>query len=136
MSATELPDRDRLVMVIDGHCGMCARSARFLRRLDRGERLSIVAAQVPGVRDGYGLTVEQTDAMVWAVGPDGDPVGGARAIGLALATALGGRWPLWPWRVPGVPWLLDRIYRFVADHRGWFPADDPWCDQHPGRCAD
>jgi hypothetical protein len=32
--------------------------------------------------------------------------------------------------------LLDRIYRFVADHRGWFPADPPWCDQHPDRCTD
>ena len=135
VDATDRPDDDRLVIVIDGHCGMCARSARFLRRLDRSDRLSIVAAQVPGVRDRSGLSVEQTDAMVWAVG-DGEPVGGARAIGLALATARGSSWPLWPWHVPGVPWLLDRIYRFVADHRSWFPADEPWCDQHPGRCAD
>ena len=126
----------RVVLVIDGHCGMCARSARFLKRLDPGGRVEIVGSQVPGVRERYGLSVAQTDAMVWAIADGGEPVGGAPAIATALSTARGARWPLWPWRVPGVPWVLDGIYRFVADHRSWFPADPPWCDQHPDRCID
>lgn len=126
----------RLVMVIDGHCGMCARSARLLQRLDPHGRVEVVAAQVPGVRQRHGLTVEQTDAMVWAIDPGADPVGGARAIARALATARRARWPLWPWRVPGMALLLDGVYRFVAEHRHWFPADQPWCDQHPGRCTE
>ncbi len=127
---------ERVVVVIDGHCGMCARSARLLLRLDRSDRVEVIASQVPGVRERFGLSVAQTDAKVWAIPDGGEPIGGARAIGLVLSTARGSRWPLWPWRVPGVPWLLDRIYRFVADHRGWFPADPPWCEQHPDRCAD
>lgn len=98
--------------------------------------MEIVAAQEAGVRERYGLTVAQTDAMAWAAAADEKPVGGARAIATALATARQSRWPLWPWRVPGAPWVLDRIYRFVADHRGWFPAERPWCEQHPDRCSD
>ncbi len=125
-----------LTLVIDGWCGMCARSARLLERLDGEGRVDLVAAQAPGVREQFGLTVGQTEASVWAIPADGAPLSGARAVAEALAAARGSRWPRWPWRVPGAPWLLERIYRFVADHRGWFPADEPWCAQHPDRCAE
>jgi predicted DCC family thiol-disulfide oxidoreductase YuxK len=132
----ELPEAppERITVVFDGHCGMCTRSARWLVRLDRHDRVEIVAAQSPGARERAGLSEIETDAAVWAVDRDGLRVGGARAVGLALAVARGSRWPILPWRVPGVPWLLDRCYRFVAGHRGWFPGETPWCEAHSGEC--
>jgi len=123
----------RITVVFDGQCGMCTRSARLLSRLDRRDAVEIVAAQAAGVRQRCGLSRSETDAAVWAVA-DGVRVGGARAVGLALAVARGGRWPVLPWRLPAMPWLLDRVYAFVADHRRWFPGDTPWCAARPGEC--
>lgn len=128
----QLPDAvpEAVTVVFDGFCGMCTRSARLLTRLDRSGGVEIAAAQASGTRTRFGLSSEETDAAAWAVTSDGVRVGGARAIGLALAVARGSRWPIVPWRVPGVPWLLDRIYQFVADHRSWFPGETPWCEAH------
>jgi predicted DCC family thiol-disulfide oxidoreductase YuxK len=122
-------------LVFDGDCGMCTRSVRLLRRLDRTGRVEVLAAQVEGVRERTGLTVAETEAAAWTVSERGDRVGGARAIALAIAVARGASWPLLPWRVPGLPWVLDRVYRFVAEHRAWFPGETPWCEQHAGSCA-
>jgi predicted DCC family thiol-disulfide oxidoreductase YuxK len=119
---------DLVTVVFDGHCGMCTRSARMLTRLDRRGAVEIAASQAPGVRERFGLSVVETDAAAWAVTFDGRRVGGARAIGLALAVARGSRVPILPWRIPGMPWLLDRIYDFVSRHRRWFPGETPWCE--------
>jgi predicted DCC family thiol-disulfide oxidoreductase YuxK len=129
-----LPDRlpERIALVFDGRCGMCTRSARLLSRLDRSGAVEIVGAQTDAGRR-CGLSRAETDAAAWAVA-EGVRVGGARAIGLALAVARGSRWPVLPWSVPGMPWVLDRAYAFVADHRHWFPGDVPWCEARPGEC--
>ena len=94
----------------------------------------MAASQQHGVRDRTGLTVEQTERAAWTVGADGSVVGGARSIALALAVAWRSRLPLLPWRVPGVPWLLDRIYEFVARHRRRLPGTTPWCVEYPDDC--
>ncbi|MDX2378182.1 MAG: DUF393 domain-containing protein [Acidimicrobiia bacterium] len=122
------PVPEMVTVVFDGNCGMCTRSARLLSRIDRRNAVEIAASQAPGVRDRFGLSVAETDAVAWTVTLDGGRVGGARAIGLALAVATGSRVPLLAWRVPGMPWLLDRIYDFVARHRTWFPGETPWCE--------
>jgi predicted DCC family thiol-disulfide oxidoreductase YuxK len=119
---------ESITVVFDGRCGMCTRSARLLARFDRRGAVEIAASQAPGVRDRFGLSVAETDAAAWAVTPDGVRVGGARAIGLALAVARHSRVPILAWRVPGMPWVLDRIYDMVARHRTWFPGDTPWCE--------
>ena len=41
---------------------------------------------------------------------------------------------MWPWRVPGFPWLLDRIYEFVAANRRRLPGVTPYCVEHPDAC--
>lgn len=126
---------ERLTLVIDGRCGMCTRSAHFLSRLDRDARIELVPSQGEGVLERTGVTQQEAELAAWALGDD-VRVGGARAIALALAVARQSRWPRWPWRIPGMPWILDRVYRFVANHRSWFPAETPWCEQYPGECID
>ena len=68
------------------------------------------------------------------MGADGSVVGGSRSIALALAVAWRSRLLLLPFRLPGVPWLLDRIYELVARNRRRLPGDTPWCVEHPDEC--
>ena len=94
----------------------------------------MTAAQEHGARRRLGLTAEQTDVAAWTVAADGTVVGGARAIALALAIARQSRVPMWPWRVPGAPWLLDRLYSGVAAARRRLPGVTPFCVEHPDVC--
>ena len=84
-------------------------------------------------------------AAAWVVSPGstaGTPqvkVGGARAIGLAIAVGRDARWPTLPWKLPfrliGLPWVLDRLYELVARYRNRLPGETPWCVEHPGECS-
>lgn len=148
MDAGDLPLRrsdplsTHAVLLFDGGCGMCTRSARALAwlcgaaELDTdGERVDIVPSQRPGLLERTGVTSEQAATSVWTV--TASPtivVGGPRAIALAVAIGRQQRWPMWPFVVPGVGWLLDRIYALIAANRGKFPGETPWCQQHPERC--
>ena len=90
---------------------------------------------MPGTRARLGLGDDQVERAAWTVIGE-VRVGGARAIGLAVATAWNSKLPLVPWRLPLVPALLDRAYEAIADRRHRLPGDEPWCDAHPGSCAD
>lgn len=85
------------------------------------------------MRERTGLTEQQTDRAAWTV--DGEVrVGGPRAVGLFAAVAWNTSLPLLIWRLPLVPWLLDRIYEWIARHRGSFPGQTPWCVEHQDAC--
>ncbi len=95
---------------------------------------TVVAAQAHGVWDRTGLTEEQTDRAAWTVA--GDAVaGGPRAVALMLAVAWNSKLPMLPFRVPGLPWLLDRLYEWIAANRRRFPGETPWCVAHPDECG-
>ena len=106
-----------------------------MKGLDRNRRVTAVPYQQPGVPDSAGLTVAQCAAAAWAVAPDGRRFRGAAAINASLAVALGIGLPLLVYALPGVGWLQDLAYAFVARHRGRLPGDTPYCKQHPGRCG-
>ena len=86
-----------------------------------------------------GLDDRQTDEAAWTVthGAPGEvaTVGGPKAVALALAVAWGTRLPLLPWSVPGMGWLLARVYRLIASNRHRLPGDTPWCVEHDAACA-
>ncbi len=82
-----------------------------------------------------GITADEAERAAWTVLDDGTKVGGARAIALGLATCRGARWPTLPWKLPGAPWLLDRVYDLVAINRHRLPGTTPWCDAHPDDCV-
>lgn len=83
-----------------------------------------------------GVTGPEAEQAAWTALPDGTRVGGARAIALALAVGRDASWPTLPWRVPGVPWMLDRVYGVVAANRTRIPGEEPWCQQHPDQCRE
>jgi predicted DCC family thiol-disulfide oxidoreductase YuxK len=106
-----------------------------------------VAFQQPGIQARTGVTDAEADRAAWTVldgrqgldgldgGTDGRKVGGARAIGLALEVGRNATWPTLAWRVPGLPWMLDRIYDLIAKNRRRLPGETPWCETHPDQCV-
>jgi predicted DCC family thiol-disulfide oxidoreductase YuxK len=108
---------------------------RLVRALDRHRRVTAVPSQRPGILAAHGLSVAEAEAAAWAIAPDGRRYRGAAAVDAAIAVALGSRLPLLFSGLPGVGWLQDRVYDWVAAHRGRLPGDTPYCEQHPEECA-
>ncbi len=92
-----------------------------------------MASQAQGVRERTGLTASQAGRAAWTVSDD-VRVAGPRAVGLFLAVAWNSRVPLLVWRMPGLPWLLDRVYESIARNRHRLPGQTPWCIEHPDAC--
>jgi predicted DCC family thiol-disulfide oxidoreductase YuxK len=131
---TRLVPDGQLIVVFDGDCGFCTLTAAWLRRLDRGGRVALVACQDPAVYALTSLTRSDCAAAVWAVEPTGQRRCGAGAINAALTYALG--WPIFLrlYAVRSVSWIQDRAYAGVVRARGWLPGVTPYCQQHPERC--
>ncbi len=126
---------ERLTLIFDGSCDFCTRTVRFLRVLDRHNRLTMVPFQQPGLPESHGLTVAQCEQSIWALTPDGFPYSAAAATNLTVATALGSAVPLWLYAIPGVTALQERAYHAVAVIRSHIPGDTPYCEQHPEECG-
>lgn len=97
-----------------------------------------MASQQLGVQARTGVTDAEADRAAWAVldgGTNGRKVGGARAVGLALEVGRNAAWPTLAWKVPGLPWALDRIYDLIAKNRRRLPGETPWCETHPNQCV-
>ncbi len=102
--------------------------------------MTVVPYQKPGVPASAGLSVEQCKRAAWAVEP-WEACGetrccyrGAAAINASLAVALGVRFPLSFYGLPGVGWFQDRLYNLVAVNRHRLPGDTPYCKAHPEEC--
>ena len=113
-----------MLLVYDGGCGFCLRSARWI-----GARLAAEARVEPWQSldlGAVGLSLEQVQAAVWWVpepGASGPRFSGADAIARALATA-GGTWGV-VGRVmarPPVCWLARLVYKIVAANRHRLPG--------------
>lgn len=116
----------RALMIFDGDCGFCTASVDVIRRWIRPEadiepwqRTDIAA---------YGLTDEDCMTAVQFVSADGEVTAGSRAVMAMLRTAP------FPWPVvgaigdlPGVAWVADRTYRWIAANRYRLPGSTPAC---------
>jgi predicted DCC family thiol-disulfide oxidoreductase YuxK len=125
----------RATLVFDGRCGVCTWFVRVMQRLDRKRRIMAVPYQKPGVPASVGLTAEACRKAAWAVTPKGHHHGGAGAVNLVLAVALGTRLPCTLYRLPLIRHAQDRAYDWIAANRHRLPGDKPHCSQRPGECA-
>ena len=121
-------------LFFDGNCGMCTRAVYFIVRLNRSGELRTEPLQADGVAERLHVP-EATllDSVKW-LDASGDVYLGAEAMNAALAAAVGTRLPLTLYRLPGVRWLQDAVYRYVAGHRYRFPGTTPYCQSHPVAC--
>lgn len=121
------------LLVYDGDCGFCTRSAEWLS--DHG-RLPISSWQALDDLAAWGLTPAMVEEAAQWLRWDQEPLSGAEAI----AHALMERGP-WPVRLLGriiasrlVAPVAAGVYGFVATHRHRMPGGSPACriDQRPG----
>ena len=107
---------------------------RLLEALDRNRRVTAVPFQRSGTPASVGLTLEECEASVWAIAPDGGRYRGAEAVNALVACALGTAVPLLLYYLPGICQLQDFIYSLIAQNRSRLPGDQPYCAQHPAEC--
>lgn len=125
---------DHVTVIFDGTCGFCTRSVRYLRRLDRHQRLTAVACQA-AKRDGhYDLEGVDCGESAWALAGDGRRESGAQAAMLIASTLSQQDWPVTIGRLPGIRHALAFGYRVIAINRHRLPGDTPWCSANPDRC--
>ena len=128
----------RLLLIFDGHCGVCARLADWVEDHDRARRVHLLPSQTPGLLAALNLTRAEVDREAVALDRDGRAYGGAAAINRALRE-IGGRWSLLAgmYAIPGVRWCEDVGYRWFARHRGRFSrwGLTPWCERPGFRCG-
>ncbi len=125
---------DRLTVIFDGTCGFCTRSVRYLRRLDRHNRLTVTACQVAKRAPDFPLGDIDCGESAWAFAADGRAEAGGQAAPLIAAVLLRQRWPVTLGRRAGVRHVMTFAYRGVARNRHRFPGDTPYCTAHPGAC--
>ena len=119
------------LLVFDGDCGFCTRSARWIqRKLPDGVQVEPWQALD---LDGLGLTVDDVTGAAWWLSPTQPrPARGHEAIGWALAAA-GGAWGTVGRlivRRPGC-WLARPVYALVARNRHRMPGGTPACQTPP-----
>ncbi|OBF33721.1 thiol-disulfide oxidoreductase [Mycobacterium sp. ACS1612] len=122
------------VLFFDGACGMCTRSVYFLVRHDRTGNVATEPLQSTGVAERLGIPEDELlQAMRW-LDDSGAVYTGAEAWAAAWSVALGIRLPLLIYRTPGIRFVQDAVYRWVASHRYRFRGTTPYCQSHPVAC--
>lgn len=74
-----------------------------------------------------GLSAEDAMTQLWYAAPDGQLCGGAAAVNAALSWVWWLRPLTWLYRLPGLAWLEERVYRWVAANRSRLPGSTPSC---------
>lgn len=126
-----------LVVLFDGRCRFCTRTAKGLARRLGPHRVRAVNFQDDGALAPYpGITHDAAMERMHAVAPDGGVYAGAHAVFRLAATLPLLGWVVALYRVPGVAWLSERLYAWIARRRyalfGRREACDPGgtCDLH------
>lgn len=121
-------------LFFDGACGMCTRSKDFLLKFDRTGNVHTEPLQSPGTAERLGVApASLLDSVRW-LDASGAVYSGAEAANAAVGAAVGTRIPLAIYRFPGVRFIEDAVYTWVAGHRYRFPGATPYCETHPGAC--
>jgi predicted DCC family thiol-disulfide oxidoreductase YuxK len=107
-----------MIVLFDGRCRLCARSARALQRRFGPARLELEDLQQPGVLERHpSVTREAAMRRMHLVLPDGRVFGGAEAFARLLSTVRGVGWLAYLYYLPGVRQLADLAYALVARYR-------------------
>ena len=111
----------RPLLVWDGDCNFCHFWVRQIRHRT-GDAVEYIPYQDARIADLFPeIQREQFETAVQLALPDGRLLSGAEAIFAALSAHGHLRWPYVLYRrVPGVAWVSELAYRFVASHRAFF----------------
>ena len=110
----------RLYTVIyDGHCKVCGRMVKFLRKWDRNRELEIIPSQAAGVRARFPWIPQRayTESVQVVRTSDGMTWQAAAALEEVLKVLPKGRLFAWLFKIPFMRPLADRFYRWFARNR-------------------
>jgi predicted DCC family thiol-disulfide oxidoreductase YuxK len=122
------------VLFFDGACGMCTRSVELLHRLDRTGEVRAEPLQSQGTAQRLGISSSELLESVRWLDSSGAVYSGAEAANAAFSAAIGTRIPLLIYRIPGVRFIEEVVYRWVVANRYRFPGTTPYCESHPSAC--
>lgn len=108
-----------LTLLYDGECPLCMKEVNMLRRRSdaRGGTLGFIdIAELDFEEMGVGVDYETAMGKIHAVRPDGSLVVGVQVFRDAYE-AVGLGWVYSVLRIPGAPWLAERVYDVWADKR-------------------
>jgi predicted DCC family thiol-disulfide oxidoreductase YuxK len=121
-------------LYFDGACGMCTGSKDLLLKFDRTGNIRTEPLQSPGVAERLGVApTSLLDSIRW-LDATGAVYSGAEAANAAFSAAVGTRIPLAIYRIPGIRFIEEAVYRWIAAHRYRFPGTTPYCESHPTAC--
>ena len=121
-------------LFFDGACGMCTRSRDLLLRFNRTGNVQTETLQSPGTAQRLGITpTSLLDSIRW-LDASGAVYSGAEAANAAFSAAVGTRIPLAIYRIPGIRFIEEAVYRWIAAHRYRFPGTTLYCESHPTAC--
>jgi predicted DCC family thiol-disulfide oxidoreductase YuxK len=119
----------RGVVLYDGHCRLCAGSARCLASLARPGAVEMRDFQAAGVLDAYPqVSREECMRALQLVAEDGRVFSGAEAVARVLATRPLAGAAARLYFVPGIRQAADAAYGFVARNRYRFLGRNDACE--------
>ena len=107
-----------MIVLFDGGCPMCRRTARRLHRFDWRHRLTFADGTDPSRRErlASGLTEEQIMREMWVIEPAAR-YGGFDAV-LRISRVVPLLWPFWMVAsLPGIRQIGHAVYRRIAANR-------------------
>lgn len=108
---------DKPLLIYDAECAFCSRwVARWRART--GDRIAYLPLQQPGLLRRLGVPLSAARRSAQLVTPSGKRYEAAGAVFRALGEAPGLRFLTGLARLPFVRWLADRVYLWIARHRG------------------
>jgi len=110
---------DNPLVLYDGNCGFCRIWIEYWNQLT-GDRMDYASSQEAGERFPQ-IQRESFGQSVQLVMPEGQVIGGARAVYTTLTFAPGMAWLLWLYEyLPGFAGMSESFYRLIAAHRTFF----------------
>lgn len=128
MDVTQALAASPMIVLFDGTCRFCTRSAHSLRRAF-GRRVTLQSFQEPGALDPYpSITHDAALKRMHVVLPDGRIYAGAEAFArIAASTPVVG-WLAFAYYIPGIRQLADFGYDFIARNRYRLMGRQEACD--------
>ncbi len=121
---TPQPAPPPAVLLYDGSCRFCRRSARWAKRIAKPGSVQLISFRDPGVIDRFpGVTAEACEDAMHLVEPPPHGCDNSRVTRGAEAAArlLMTRWTLKPiahlYYLPPLRWLANRAYAMIARNR-------------------
>ena len=113
----EMTEKNGHTLLYDGDCPFCRSLVDRWRGTLEGRGFEIVPLQTEWVRCRLDLSKGELLSEMRVLTSDNRVLGGA-AVLVHVWSKIWWAWPLWlAAQVPGAKWLLERAYRWVAEHR-------------------